>query len=68
MTDFASAAIPATKESTGLTGDDGKHPDGMTLVSWQLGKPLTWDVTVAHTQWLTYMSAALHVHQAQQLN
>jgi len=43
---FASAGIPATKEPHGLTRSDGKRPDGLTLVPWQRGKPLSWDVTV----------------------
>jgi len=43
---FASAGIPATKEPHGLTRSDGKRPDGLTLVPWQRGKPLLWDVTV----------------------
>jgi len=25
---------------------DGKRPDGLTLIPWQAGKALTWDVTV----------------------
>ena len=25
---------------------DGKRPDGLTMVPWREGKPLTWDVTV----------------------
>ena len=25
-----------------------KRPGGLTLVPWQSGKPLTWDVTVTH--------------------
>jgi len=43
---FASAGILAT---SGLVGGDGKRPDGLTVVPWQSGKPLTWDVTVVHT-------------------
>ena len=27
----------------------GKRPDGLTLISWQAGKCLAWDVTVADT-------------------
>jgi len=46
---LVSAGIPATKETVGLLRSDGKRPDGLTLVPWQSGKPLTWDVTVAHT-------------------
>jgi len=40
---FASASIPVTKEQVGLLRSDGKHPDGLTLVPLQSGKPLTWD-------------------------
>ena len=43
---FASAGIPATKEPHGLTRSDGERSDGLTLVPWQRGKPLSWDVTV----------------------
>jgi len=43
---FASAGTPVTKEPTGLFRADGKRPDGLTLVSWQSGKSLCWDVTV----------------------
>jgi len=54
---LVSASIPATKEPVGLLRSDGKRPDGLTLVPWQSGKPLTWDVTVAHTHSLPLMSA-----------
>jgi len=30
----------------GLYCTDGKRPDGVTLVPWQSGKSLCWDVTV----------------------
>ena len=43
---FASAAIPVAKEPQDLSRADGKRPDGLTMVPWREGKPLTWDVTV----------------------
>jgi len=43
------AGVPVTKEPCGLTRTDGKRPDGLTLIPWQAGKPLTWDVTVVST-------------------
>ena len=44
-----SAGTPVTKKPVGLTRLDGKRPDGLTLIPWQGGKPLTWDVTVVST-------------------
>ncbi|KAH0816404.1 hypothetical protein GEV33_006390 [Tenebrio molitor] len=38
-----------SKEPNGLSRDDGKRPDGMTLVPWIKGQPLVWDVTVVDT-------------------
>jgi len=46
---LSSTAIPASKEPTGFTRLDGKHPDGLNLVPWQRGKPVTWDITVVST-------------------
>ena len=44
---LGSAVIPATKEPwSGLVRQDGKRPDGLTLISWQGRKSLVWDVTV----------------------
>jgi len=43
---FAAAGVPVTKEPAGLSRTDGKWPDGLTLVPWQSGKSLYWDVTV----------------------
>jgi len=34
------------KEPAGLSRDDGKRPDGVTLLPWAKGKPMAWDVTV----------------------
>ena len=56
---LVSAGIPATKEPVGLLRSDGKRPGVLTLVPWQSEKPLTWDVTVAHTHTLatSYVSS-----------
>ena len=43
---FACAVVPVTKEPIGLFQSDGKRSDGLTLVPWQSGKSLCWDVTV----------------------
>ena len=43
---MVSTGIPVTKEPNGLSRSDGKPPDGFSLVPWEEGKPLTWDVTV----------------------
>ena len=34
------------KEPVGLSRQDGKRPDGLTLIPFEAGKPLIWDVTV----------------------
>jgi len=46
---FASAKIPVTKEPSGLFRSDDKCPVGLTLIPWQRGLSLAWDVTVATT-------------------
>ena len=43
------AGVPATKEPVGLLRTDGKRPDGLTQISWEEGKCVTWDVTVTDT-------------------
>ena len=43
---FGAAGIPAIKEPSGLDRQDGKRPDGLTLISWRGGRSLIWDVTV----------------------
>lgn len=53
-----SAGIPAMKEPSGLARQDGKRPDGLTLIPWQGGKPLAWDVTVVCTMADSYVDAA----------
>jgi len=46
---ITAAGVPVTKEPVSLTRLDGKRPDGLTLIPWLGGKPLTWDVTVVST-------------------
>ena len=41
---ISAVGVPITKEPVGLTRLDGKRPDGLTLIPWQGGKSLTWDV------------------------
>jgi len=43
------AQINALKEPVGLMRQDGKRPDGSTILPWSRGKPLAWDVTVPDT-------------------
>jgi len=52
-----SAGIPVTKEPVSLTRHDGKQLDGLTLIPWQGGKSLTWDVTVVSTLADSYLHA-----------
>jgi len=49
------AGIPVTM---GLTRLDGKRTDGLTLIPWHGGKPLTWDVTVVCTLAASYLSSS----------
>jgi hypothetical protein len=41
--------VNSTLEPNGLSRNNGKRPDGMTLVLWIKGQPLVWDVTVVDT-------------------
>jgi hypothetical protein len=46
---FVSAGIPSLLEPSGVSRDDGKRPDGLTLVPWSSGKSLVWDFTCVDT-------------------
>jgi hypothetical protein len=52
------------KEPSGLCRTDGKRPDGLTLVPWQSGKALTWDVTVATTLAESYVTSSANASGA----
>jgi hypothetical protein len=46
---LTSIHVNSTLELNGLSRNDGKRPDGMTVVPWIKGQPLIWDVTVVDT-------------------
>jgi hypothetical protein len=46
---LTSIHVNSTLEPNRLSRDDGKSPDGMTLVRWIKGQPLVWDVTIVDT-------------------
>ena len=55
---FASAGVSITKEPVDLFRTDGKRPDGLTLIPWQSGKSLCWDVTVTCPLAASYIEGA----------
>ena len=44
---------------SGMSRTYGKRPDGLTLISWQRGKSLAWDITVVNTRWFSYLSCSV---------
>lgn len=42
-----SAGLPCIREPPGLLRDDGRRPDGMSLVPFEKGQALVWDGTVS---------------------
>jgi hypothetical protein len=53
---FGSAGIPASKEPSGLLRDDGKHPDGVSLIPWSQGRCVCWDVTFVDSLAASYLN------------
>jgi len=51
------ANVPEVVEPTDLLRSDGKRPDGLTQIPWQVGKCTTWDVTVTDTLTESYIQA-----------
>ena len=43
---LGSLDLPSMLEPRGLYRTDGKRPDGVTMILWEMGKQLVWDVTV----------------------
>ena len=44
MQTLASLDLPSMLEPRGLFRTDGKRPDGVTMIPWEMGKQLVWDV------------------------
>ena len=55
---MGSAGIPSILEPRDLLRDDGKRPDGKTLIPWSNGKPLVWDVNVVDTVADSYVAGS----------
>jgi len=56
---FVAAGVPVDKEPVGLVRQDGKRPDGLTLIPFEGGRSLTWDVTVVCTTADSYIDLAI---------
>jgi len=52
-----SGGVPAILEPPGLCRDDGKRPDGLSLVPWKGGKSLVWDATCVDTLAASHLSS-----------
>ena len=51
--------LPSPLSFSMMPWSDGKRPDGLTLVPWERGRPMIWDVTVPDTMAPSYQSAAV---------
>jgi hypothetical protein len=49
-------------EPSSLARDDGKHSDGLSLIQWENGGCLVWDVTCQDTLSLSHLNAAVSGH------
>jgi len=56
---FAAAGFPVAKEPVGLVRQEGRRPDGLTLIPFEGGRSLTWDVTVVCTTADSYIDLAV---------
>ena len=64
VNDVIAADIPVTKEQSGLFPNDVTGPGGITLVPWQGGKVVAWDVTVDSYVGASSTSSAAAAEQA----
>ena len=50
----------AVLEPVGVCRDDGKRPDGMSLIPWRRGLPLLWDFTCSDTLVPSHLATCVH--------
>ena len=55
---LSAAKIPSRLEPAGMYRNDGKRPDGITMVPWERGKLLVWDATCSDTFAPSYLASA----------
>src|SRR6218665_2402495 len=56
------ASIPSKKEPLGLTREDGKRPDGVTLIPWSCGRCL--DFRIFHPSLTERLQFRVHFYLA----
>lgn len=56
---LVSANVPAMLEPTSLSRDDGKRPDGLTVLPWANGRCLVWDFTCPDTLAASHLNRAV---------
>ena len=54
-----SANVPALLEPTSLCRDDGKRPDGLTVLPWANGRCLVWDFTCPDSLAASHLNTAV---------
>ncbi|CAK1587163.1 unnamed protein product [Parnassius mnemosyne] len=52
---LATVNVPSLLEPSGIARDDGKRPDGMSLIPWKMGRVLVWDATCSDTLALSHL-------------
>ena len=53
------ANIKCTLEPSNLLENSSRRPDGVTLVPWERGKCLAWDVNIRHSTAMSYLKSVV---------
>jgi len=56
---LASANVPSMLEPKSLARDDGKRPDGLTVLPWANGRCMVWDFTCPDTLAVSHLNRAV---------